>query len=103
MSREITDQTFSQETDKGLVLIDFWATWCGPCRMQAPVVEKLAEEMAGQVKIGKVDVDKNQATAAKYGVMSIPTLLIQKDGQVVDTLIGYHDKGALKAKLEQYL
>ncbi len=86
-----------------MTLTDFWATWCGPCRMQAPVVEKLAEEMAGQVKIGKVDVDKNQATAAKYGVMSIPTLLIQKDGQVVDTLIGYHDKGALKAKLEQYL
>ncbi len=98
-----TDEDFAQETASGVTLTDFWATWCGPCRMQAPVVEKLAEEMAGQVKIGKVDVDKNQATAAKYGVMSIPTLLIQKDGQVVDTLIGYHDKGALKAKLEQYL
>ena len=99
MVKEWTDEDFAQETASGVTLTDFWATWCGPCRMQAPVVEKLAEEMAGQVKIGKVDVDKNQATAAKYGVMSIPTLLIQKDGQVVDTLIGYHDKGALKSKI----
>ena len=103
MVKEWTDADYAQETANGVTLTDFWATWCGPCRMQAPVIEQLAAEMGDEVTVGKVDVDKNQATAAKYGVMSIPTLVIQKDGKVVDTLIGYHDKGTLQAKLAQYI
>lgn len=103
MVKEWTDSDYKAETAQGLTLTDFWATWCGPCRMQAPVIEQLADELGDKVTIGKVDVDKNQATATAYGVMSIPTMVIQKDGKVVDTLIGYHDKNALKSKLEQYL
>ena len=103
MVKVFTDENFETETNKGVVLVDFWATWCGPCRMQAPIIEQLADEMGDKVTIGKLDVDANPKTAQSFGIMSIPTLLIKKDGQVVDTLIGYHDKGALKAKLEQYL
>ena len=103
MALEITDKTFAEETDKGLVLIDFWATWCGPCRMQAPILEQLSEEMSDKVTFAKVDVDQNQATASEFGIISIPTLLIKKDGKVVDTLVGYHPKERLQAKLEQYI
>ena len=82
---------------------DFWATWCGPCRMQSPVIEQLAEEMGDKVFFSKVDVDANQETAAKFGIMSIPTMLIKKDGQVVDTIVGYHTKEQLQKKLEAYI
>ncbi|MDN5951119.1 MAG: thioredoxin domain-containing protein, partial [Loigolactobacillus coryniformis] len=75
MVQAITDKDFSQETDKGVVLTDFWATWCGPCRMQSPVVEQLAEDYDGEVKFTKMDVDANPATAQSFGIMSIPTLL----------------------------
>ena len=98
-----TDQTFEQDTQKGVVLTDFWATWCGPCRMQSPVVEALAEEMGDQVTFNKLDVDENPATAQKFRIMSIPTPLIKKDGQVVDQVVGYHSKEQLKQVLEQYL
>ena len=98
-----TDQTFEQDTQKGVVLTDFWATWCGPCRMQSPVVEALAEEMGDQVTFNKLDVDENPATAQKFRIMSIPTLLIKKDGQVVDQVVGYHSKEQLKQVLEQSL
>lgn len=98
-----TDQTFEQDTQKGVVLTDFWATWCGPCRMQSPVVEALAEEMGDRVTFNKLDVDENPATAQKFRIMSIPTLLIKKDGQVVDQVVGYHSKEQLKQVLEQYL
>ena len=90
-----TDQTFNEETSKGLVLADFWATWCGPCKMIAPVLEELDDEMSDKVKIVKLDVDENQETAQKFGVMSIPTLLLFKDGEVVDQVIGYQPKEAL--------
>jgi thioredoxin 1 len=90
-----TDQTFSEETSTGLVLADFWATWCGPCRMIAPVLEELDNEMSDKVKIIKLDVDENQETASKFGVMSIPTLLLFKDGEVVDQVVGYQPKEAL--------
>ncbi|MCP0885983.1 thioredoxin [Ligilactobacillus sp. WILCCON 0076] len=103
MVKEFTDQTFDKETAKGVTLTDFWATWCGPCRMQSPVIEQLAGEMGDKVVFGKVDVDKNQATATKFGIMSIPTLLIKKDGEVVDTIVGYHPKDVIQAKLEQYI
>lgn len=99
---ELTDKNFDQETNTGVSFTDFWATWCGPCRMQSPVIDQLSEEMT-EVNFNKVDVDQNQETAAKFGIMSIPTMLIKKDGQVVDTIVGYHSKEQLKKKLEQYI
>jgi thioredoxin 1 len=90
-----TDQNFTQETGEGLVLADFWAPWCGPCKMIAPVLEEIDGEMNDKVKIVKIDVDENQETAGKFGVMSIPTLLLMKDGNVVDQVIGFQPKEAL--------
>lgn len=100
---ETTDQTFATDTSTGVTLTDFWATWCGPCRMQSPVVEQVAEEMGDQVTVNKLDVDENQQTAAQFGIMSIPTLLIKKDGQVVDKLIGLHSKEQIETTLKKYL
>lgn len=91
----VTDQNFTSETAEGLVLADFWAPWCGPCKMIAPVLEEIDGEMSEKVKIVKLDVDENQETAGKYGVMSIPTLLLIKDGNVVDQVIGFQPKEAL--------
>lgn len=96
-----TDQSFEQDTATGVVLIDFWATWCGPCRMQSPVVEALSEEMP-DVNFFKLDVDQNPATAQQFRIMSIPTLMIKKDGQVVDQIVGYHPKEQLQQILQQY-
>lgn len=96
-----TDQSFEQDTANGVTLIDFWATWCGPCRMQSPVVEALSEEMPG-VNFYKLDVDQNPETAQKFRIMSIPTLMIKKDGQVVDQIVGYHPKEQLQQILQQY-
>ena len=98
----ITDDNFEQEvinSDKP-VLIDFWAVWCGPCRMIAPIVEELATEYDGKVKIGKLDVDSNQQTSIKFGVRSIPTILIFKDGQIKETIIGAVPKKNIVDKLE---
>ena len=103
MVTELTDQTFDEKTNNGVTFTDFRATWCGPCRMQSPVIEQLAEEMGDKVFFSKVDVDANQETAAKFGIMSIPTMLIKKDGQVVDTIVGYHTKEQLQKKLEEYI
>lgn len=103
MVTELTDQTFDEKTNNGVTFTDFWATWCGPCRMQSPVIEQLAEEMGDKVFFSKVDVDANQEIAAKFGIMSIPTMLIKKDGQVVDTIVGYHTKEQLQKKLEAYI
>ena len=81
MAKAITDATFEAETKEGLVLVDFWATWCGPCRMQAPILEKLSQEFSeDELKILKMDVDENPETARAFGIMSIPTLLFKKDG-----------------------
>lgn len=91
----VTDQDFTKETSEGLVLADFWAPWCGPCKMIAPVLEEIDSEMSDKVKIVKLDVDENQETAGKYGVMSIPTLLLMKDGNVVDQVVGFQPKEAL--------
>ncbi|HLR52313.1 MAG TPA: thioredoxin [Candidatus Avamphibacillus sp.] len=91
----VTDQNFTDETSEGLVLADFWAPWCGPCKMIAPVLEEIDGELSDKVKIVKLDVDENQETAGKYGVMSIPTLLLFKDGEVVDQVVGFQPKEAL--------
>ncbi|EIJ79195.1 thioredoxin [Bacillus methanolicus PB1] len=98
----VTDQTFAAETSSGLVLADFWAPWCGPCKMIAPVLEELDQEMGDKVKIVKLDVDENQETAAKFGVMSIPTLIVFKDGEVVDKVIGFQPKEALAEVLNKH-
>ena len=102
MTQVVTDSTFEQETAEGLVLIDFWATWCGPCKMIAPVIEELANEMEN-VKFVKVDVDKNPGSAGKYQIQSIPTLLIFKDGKVVDTLVGFRPKAALVEAIKKHV
>ncbi|QNQ81916.1 thioredoxin [Lactobacillus sp. PV037] len=101
MIENVTDQNFEKETSEGVTLTDFWATWCGPCRMQSPVVEQLAEEM-DDVKFTKMDVDENQETAKDLGIMAIPTLLIKKDGKIVDRLTGFTPKDRLEQILEQY-
>ena len=85
------------------VLVDFWATWCGPCRMIAPTVEELANEYEGRFVVGKVDVDENADLAIRYGINSIPALLVFKDGKLVDTAIGAQPKPALKALLDRNL
>ena len=93
----VTDKTFETETDQGLVLVDFWAVWCGPCRMQAPILDQLSGEFdEDELKIVKLDVDENPDTAQKFGIMSIPTLLFKKDGEVVKQVAGVHTKGQLK-------
>ncbi len=98
----VTDKNFSEETAEGLVLADFWAPWCGPCKMIAPVLEELDDEMSDKVKIVKLDVDDNQETAGKYGVMSIPTLLLLKDGKVVDQVVGFQPKEALEELINKH-
>ena len=102
---EITDQNFESEVIKSdkPVLIDFWAVWCGPCKLIAPIVEELATEYDGKVKIGKLDVDSNQQTSIKFGVRSIPTLLLFKDGKLKDTIIGAVPKGKIVEKLNAAL
>lgn len=99
----INDESFKNEISKGLVLVDFWAPWCGPCKMIAPVLEEISEEMGDQVKVAKLNVDDNQVTTAEYGVMSIPTLLLFKDGEVVEKVIGFQPKENLVEVLSNHL
>jgi len=100
-----TDDNFEAEVLKSSapVLVDFWATWCAPCKAIGPIVEELAESYAGRIKIGKVNVDENQATPGQYGVRGIPTLVLFKDGKVVDQLVGAVPRNQLEALLEKAL
>ena len=101
----ITDDTFETEvlqSDK-LVLVDFWATWCGPCKMIAPILEELAEEMSDQIKVTKMDVDVNKVVAGKFNIMSIPSLLFFKNGKMVDQIVGAVPKAQLLSRLDKVL
>ncbi|MGG1678484.1 thioredoxin [Neobacillus sp. NRS-1170] len=91
----VSDQSFTTEIKKGLVLADFWAPWCGPCKMIAPVLEEIDIEMGDQVRIIKLNVDENPETTRAFGVMSIPTLILFKDGEAVDQMIGFQPKSVL--------
>ena len=105
MALEITDGNFKEtviDSDK-VALVDFWATWCGPCRMIAPIIDELHEELDGKAVIGKVDVDSNSESSANYGVRNIPTLLIFKNGEVVDKIVGAASKSQIMEKLNSYM
>jgi thioredoxin 1 len=99
---ELTDANFQQEVLESSipVLVDFWAVWCGPCRLIAPIIDELAEEYKGVIGFGKLDMDNNQQTAIQYGVRSAPTLLIFKEGKVVDTIVGAVSRGRIIDRLK---
>jgi len=102
---EFSDQNFEQDVlnSPQPVLVDFWATWCGPCRMMSPTVDLIAAEYAGRAKVGKLNVDENMTVASRFGIRSIPTLLLFKDGQIKEQLVGTTPKDALNRLLDKYL
>lgn len=102
---EFSDQNFEQDVLKSSqpVLVDFWATWCGPCRMMAPTVDAIASEYAGRAKVGKLNVDENMSVTSRYGIRSIPTLLLFKAGQIQEQVVGTAPKEALNRMLDKHL
>jgi thioredoxin 1 len=104
-SSAVTDADFAREVEQhdGVTMVDFWAAWCGPCHMVAPIVEEIAEEYDGRVKVAKLDVDANQNTAMRFAVRSIPSILLFKNGQHVDTMVGVVPKAHIVEKIEQHL
>ncbi len=101
---KVTDDTVGEVVARyPLVIVDCWAEWCGPCRMVAPVLDELAREMAGKVVFGKLNVDENMKTASKYGIMAIPTLLVFKNGELADQLVGAYPKTTLANKIQKHL
>jgi thioredoxin 1 len=102
---QVTDDTFEEEIIKSDLpaMVDFWAEWCGPCKMVSPVVEELASDYKGKVKIASMDVDKNRQTPAKFGIRNIPTLILFKGGEVAQTIVGAHPKGHIDEELKKLL
>jgi thioredoxin 1 len=101
--QQITDDQFQATVAKGVTLVDFWAPWCGPCKMIAPILDELAGELQGKARIVKINVDDNPVVAGQFGIMSIPTLLLFKDGQKIDQKVGGQPKPQLKAFIEKAL
>jgi thioredoxin 1 len=100
----LTDSNFTSEVSKyPIMLVDFWAPWCGPCRMVSPIIEQLSREYSGKVAFGKVNVDENQRIAASFGIQSIPTMMLFKAGKAVDVMVGALPKGQIEMKLKQQL
>ena len=102
---EVTDDSFDSEIINSDIpaMVDFWAEWCGPCKMVGPVVEELAGEYTGKIKMAKMDVDKNRQTPAKFGIRNIPTLILFKGGEVVNTIIGAQPKSSIEEQLKKLL
>ena len=102
---EVTDDNFDSEIVKSdiPVMVDFWAEWCGPCKMVGPVVEELSKEYAGKIKMGKMDVDTNRETPAKFGIRSIPTLILFKGGEVAQTIVGAQPKSYIEEELKKVI
>jgi thioredoxin 1 len=102
---ELTDATFENEVLKSdiPVVVDFWAEWCGPCRMLAPTIDQIAEHYQGRVKVGKLDTDNNRTAASKFGISALPTVLVFKNGQVVDKLVGLRGKGDFEQAINRAL
>jgi len=103
MASAVNDNNFKEEIKEGVVLVDFWAEWCGPCQMMLPILEELTTTMEGKAKICKLNVDESPTTAGEFRVMSIPTIIVFKDGQPVETLVGVQQADALEAVLNKYL
>lgn len=98
---QLNESNFSEQVSQGVALVDFWAPWCGPCRMQSPIIDKVAEKVGKTVTVAKVNVDDAPSVAASHGVQSIPTLLVMKDGQVVQQFVGVRDEAQLLKAIEQ--
>ena len=100
----LTDSTFDIEKSKySLLVVDFWAAWCGPCKMVSPIIEQLAEQYAGKIIFGKVNVDENPHISQRFGIQSIPTLMIIKEGQVIDVMVGALPKGQIENRIKQHI
>ncbi len=103
MTIALNEQNFNEEIASGVTLVDFWAEWCGPCQIMLPILEELSTKMKGKAKIAKVNVDENPSLAAQFRVMSIPTLIVFKDGQPVEQMVGVQQADQLEAVLNKYL
>ncbi|MGI6133039.1 MAG: thioredoxin [Christensenellales bacterium] len=100
---QLTMDNFNKTIAQGITLVDFWAEWCGPCRMLLPVIESVAQELEGKVKVAKVNVDNQEAIAQKYGILTIPTVILFKDGEVMEKLVGYKNKQVFIEMVNKYL